>query len=83
MRTLRVLVYLCLTLALGQPAFAQHKPNVLLIFLDNFGCGEPGFNFPHTWVPKAALPILEDHIGSLKKYPPVPTGATDPYEPPY
>jgi hypothetical protein len=23
---------------------AQDKPNVLLIFLDNFGWGEPGFN---------------------------------------
>jgi len=38
--------------------------------------------FPHTWVPKAALPQLEDHVASLKKYPPVPTGAHDPYKPP-
>jgi arylsulfatase len=38
--------------------------------------------FPHTWVPKAALPQLEKHIVSLKKYPPIPTGAPDPYEPP-
>jgi len=38
--------------------------------------------FPHTWVPKAALPQLEEHVASLKKYPPVPTGALDPYEPP-
>ncbi len=39
--------------------------------------------FPHTWVPKAALPQLEEHLGSLKKYLPVPSGASDPYEPPY
>ena len=26
------------------PASAQDKPNVVLIFLDNFGGGEPGFN---------------------------------------
>ena len=26
------------------PAHAQQKPNVVLIFLDNFGWGEPGFN---------------------------------------
>jgi len=39
--------------------------------------------FPHTWVPKAALPQLEEHLGSLKKYSPVPSGASDPYEPPY
>ncbi len=39
--------------------------------------------FPHTWVPKAALPQLEEHVASLKKYPPIPTGALDPYEPPY
>ena len=39
--------------------------------------------FPHTWVPKAALPQLEEHVASLKKYPPIPTGAADPYAPPY
>jgi arylsulfatase len=38
--------------------------------------------FPHTWVPKAALPQLEEHVISLKQYPPVPTGAPDPYKPP-
>lgn len=38
--------------------------------------------FPHTWVPKAALPQLEEHVISLKKYPPIPTGAPDPYKPP-
>jgi arylsulfatase len=38
--------------------------------------------FPHTWVPKAALPQLEAHVASLKKHPPVPTGALDPYQPP-
>jgi arylsulfatase len=38
--------------------------------------------FPHTWVPKAALPQLEEHVASLKKYPPIPTGAPDPYRPP-
>ena len=39
--------------------------------------------FPHTWVLKAGLPQLEDHVASLQAYPPVPTGAPDPYEPPY
>ena len=38
--------------------------------------------FPHTWVPKAALPQLEEHVMSLKKYPPIPSGAPDPYVPP-
>ena len=37
--------------------------------------------FPHTWVLKAGLPELEDHVASLKKNPPVPTGAPDPYKP--
>lgn len=37
--------------------------------------------FPHTWVPKAALKQLEEHIISLKQNPPVPTGQLDPYEP--
>jgi arylsulfatase len=38
--------------------------------------------FPHTWVPKAALPQLEAHIASLKKYPPIAAGTPDPYQPP-
>jgi len=37
--------------------------------------------FPHTWIPKAALPQLEEHVASLKKSPPIPTGALDPYVP--
>ena len=32
---------LCLSSSI---AFAQDKPNIGLIFLDNFGWGEPGFN---------------------------------------
>ena len=38
--------------------------------------------FPHTWVLKVALPQLEEHVASLQKYPPIPAGAPDPYEPP-
>ena len=38
--------------------------------------------FPHTWVLKAGLPLLQEHIASLKKHPPIPTGAPDPYQPP-
>lgn len=37
--------------------------------------------FPHTWVPKAALGQLEEHIISLKKYPPIRMGELDPYTP--
>jgi arylsulfatase len=38
--------------------------------------------FPHTWVPKAALGQLGEHVASLRAYPPIPSGAPDPYEPP-
>ena len=38
--------------------------------------------FPHTWVPKAALPQLEEHVVSLRKYPPIKAGQKDPYKPP-
>ncbi|MCP4769640.1 MAG: arylsulfatase [Gammaproteobacteria bacterium] len=38
--------------------------------------------FPHTWVLKAGLPQLEEHVTSLKKYPPIPAGTPDPYQPP-
>jgi arylsulfatase len=37
--------------------------------------------FPHTWVPKAALPQLEKHVVSLKKHPPIAPGTPDPYKP--
>lgn len=37
--------------------------------------------FPHTWVPKAALVQLQEHLVSLKTHPPVPTGQADPYKP--
>ena len=37
--------------------------------------------FPHTWVPKAALKQLEEHVISLKKSPPIPQGQKDPYVP--
>jgi arylsulfatase A-like enzyme len=38
--------------------------------------------FPATWVPKAALGQLTDHVESLRSYPPIKAGAKDPYEPP-
>jgi arylsulfatase len=38
--------------------------------------------FPHTWVPKAALPQLQEHVLSIKKYAPIQAGQMDPYEPP-
>ena len=38
--------------------------------------------FPHTWVPKAALGMLTEHVASLQKYPPIAAGAPDPYKPP-
>ena len=42
----RVIAFLFVTLlCLFAPAAnAQDKPNIVLVFLDNFGWGEPGFN---------------------------------------
>ena len=37
--------------------------------------------FPHTWVPKAALPQLVEHLKSLHENPPIKTGQLDPYDP--
>ena len=37
--------------------------------------------FPHTWVPKAALNHLTDHVVSLKQNPPIKMGQLDPYVP--
>ena len=38
--------------------------------------------FPHTWVPKAALGRLSEHVASLQKNPPIKPGTLDPYQPP-
>ena len=35
---------LFLLLLSGSAATAQDKPNIVLVFMDNFGWGEPGFN---------------------------------------
>jgi len=35
-----ILAFACLP----PQAIAQDKPNIVLVFLDNFGWGEPGFN---------------------------------------
>ncbi len=37
--------------------------------------------FPHTWVTKAALPQLGEHVKSLQENPPIKPGALDPYTP--
>jgi hypothetical protein len=34
----------CTILFCSSAAIAQDKPNIVLVFLDNFGWGEPGFN---------------------------------------
>lgn len=38
--------------------------------------------FPHTWVPKAALGQLAQHVVSLRANPPIAPGTPDPYQPP-
>ena len=43
MKILRYLI-LALLVTLTGNAYAADKPNIVLIFLDNFGWGEPGFN---------------------------------------
>ena len=45
MKKLGLLTILLATIA-GAPVhvMAQEKPNIVLIFMDNFGWGEPGFN---------------------------------------
>ena len=37
--------------------------------------------FPNTWVPQVALPLLEEHLTSLKENPPIRAGELDPYPP--
>jgi hypothetical protein len=37
--------------------------------------------FPNTWIPKAALGQLTDHIISLQQNPPIKPGQPEPYIP--
>jgi arylsulfatase len=39
-----VLLFVALSCLIAPAANAQDKPNIVLVFLDNFGWGEPGFN---------------------------------------
>jgi arylsulfatase len=47
MRTLKATILLftaCALVPWSSPAYAQERPNIVLVFMDNFGWGEPGFN---------------------------------------
>ena len=44
MEILRGLALTLLLSVFGQAALAQDKPNIVLVFMDNFGWGESGFN---------------------------------------
>jgi arylsulfatase len=45
MRTPTVKILLtCALLSCFSAGYAQDKPNIVLVFMDNFGWGEPGFN---------------------------------------
>ena len=41
--TIRILLS-CVLLSCFSVASAQEKPNIVLVFMDNFGWGEPGYN---------------------------------------
>jgi arylsulfatase len=43
-RARRTILLLCAALIVAPAAAATGKPNIVLVFMDNFGWGEPGFN---------------------------------------
>lgn len=43
-RTIICFLLICVLLACFTSAHAQGQPNIVLVFMDNFGWGEPGFN---------------------------------------
>ena len=44
MKRIGTLMAISILLVWGATAFAKDKPNIVLVFMDNFGWGEPGFN---------------------------------------
>ena len=44
MRIRMAAVLACVLCFTAGTALAQSKPNIVLVFMDNFGWGEPGFN---------------------------------------
>ena len=34
----------CVLISLSSATFAKEQPNIVIVFMDNFGWGEPGFN---------------------------------------
>ena len=64
MRNPLVLVCLVVCFCFAPGAYAQDRPNIVLVFMDNFGWGEPGFNGSQQFtlcqgqaVPSALAPI--------------------------
>jgi len=45
-------------------AVAQEKPNIVLVFMDNFGWGEPGFNGGGV-IRGAATPRIDDRAAEI------------------
>ena len=44
LKTTFIVLFACALVFSFSPAYAQEKPNIVLVFMDNFGWGEPGFN---------------------------------------
>ena len=44
LKTIALVIFACTSLFFISVANASDKPNIVLVFLDNFGWGEPGFN---------------------------------------
>jgi arylsulfatase len=62
--SLVIMLLLTIIVCLPGLVFAQEKPNIILVFMDNFGWGEPGFNGGGI-IRGAATPRL-DQIAGLR-----------------
>ncbi len=60
--TIQILLTCALLFGLA-PAHAMNKPNIVLVFLDNFGWGVPGFN--GGGIIRYKPPKLSPHQGEL------------------
>ena len=74
MKTTNRLVYgifICASLLFASAVNASDKPNIVLVFLDNFGWGEPGFNGGGI-IRGAATPALDRLAGRVGSGGPLP-----------
>ena len=64
------------------PVQALGVPRIYNLYTNPHEVLEHNLTTTHLWVMRPISKMIAEYQASLKKYPPIPVGAPDPYEPP-